>query len=217
MIIVVGGIKGGGGKTTIATNLCVMRSQTGKKVLLVDADEQRTASDWSCQRESRGIETKWTTIQLSGKSIHTELRKMSKDYDDVIVDVGGRDTTSQRSALTIADMCIIPFKPKSFDMWTLGGVKTMINEISAVNPNLMVFTLLNQADSRGSDNDDAFEMIKEVQEFISLPVSIGNRKAFANAAADGLSVVELKKIDTKAIEEIAALYGKVYYTEYVHI
>lgn len=212
MITVVGGIKGGGGKTTLATNLCVMRTQAGKKVLLVDADEQKTASDWSSQREALGIETKWTTIQLAGKAIHTEIRKMINNYDDIIIDVGGRDTTSQRSALAIAHVCLIPFKPKSFDMWTLGSVKTMINEIRAGNPELKAYTVINQADSRGSDNEDALEIIKEVSEFICLPSSIGARKAFANAAAEGLAVVELKKTDLKAIEEIKELYNHVYST-----
>lgn len=212
MITVVGGIKGGGGKTTLATNLCVMRSQAGKKVLLVDADEQKTASDWSHQRESLGIETKWVTIQLSGKSIHSQLKKMIEDYDDIIIDVGGRDTTSQRSALTIADVYLIPFRPKSFDMWTLGGVKTMINEVRSINPELKAFAVINQADSRGVDNEDAIEMIKEDEDFDCVDRSLGYRKAFANAAAEGLGVVELKKTDPKAIEEIKSLYFYVYHT-----
>ena len=50
MIVVCGGIKGGGGKTTIATNLAVMRSQAGKDVLSVDADEQDSASDFALVR-----------------------------------------------------------------------------------------------------------------------------------------------------------------------
>lgn len=212
MITVVGGIKGGGGKTTIATNLCVMRSAKDKKVLLVDADEQRTASDWASQREALGLSTPWVTIQLSGKAIHSELKKMMNDYDDVIIDVGGRDTTSQRSALVIANCCIIPFKPKSFDMWTLGGVKTMISEIRTINPNLQTFAVINQADARGTDNIDALEMLKEVEEFVCLPVAIGHRKAFANAASEGLAVVELKKTDPKALEEIKDLYLHIYNT-----
>lgn len=210
MIIVVGGIKGGGGKTTIATNLCVMRSASGKKILLVDADEQKTASDWASQREALGIPTAWTTVQLSGKSIHSELRKMAIDYDDIIIDVGGRDTTSQRSALAIADICIIPFKPKSFDMWTLGAVKTMINEIRAINDKLEVYAIVNQGDSRGSDNDDSFEMIREVSDFICIPSMIGYRKAFANAAAEGMGVTELKKSDIKAIDEISTFYNHIF-------
>ena len=216
MIIVVGGIKGGGGKTTLATNLCVMRSRTGKKVLLVDGDEQRTASDWASQREVLGIETSWTTIQLAGKSLHTEIKKMSSNYDDIIIDVGGRDTTSQRSALVIADICVIPFKPKSFDMWTLGAVKSMLAEIHAINPLLEVYTVLNQADSRGTDNYESFEMIREMSTFICIPTPIGNRRSFANAASDGKAVVELKRIDQKAVDEIKSLYRYVFGIDYIH-
>lgn len=212
MITVVGGIKGGSGKTTLATNLCVIRSEQSKKILLVDADEQKSASDWASQRHALGIETNWVTIQLAGKAIHTELRKMIGDYDDVIIDVGGRDTTSQRSALAIADICILPFKPKSFDMWTLGKVKTMITEIKAVNPDLKVYAVINQADSRGSDNKDSLDMIKEIEDFICLDCCLGNRKSFANAAAEGLGVVELKKSDPKAVEEIRTLYSQIYHT-----
>jgi chromosome partitioning protein len=75
MIIVVGGIKGGSGKTTLATNLTVMRAREGKKVLLVDAGEQRSASDWADQREGLGIKTDWLTIQLAGKGIYAQLQR----------------------------------------------------------------------------------------------------------------------------------------------
>lgn len=212
MINVVGGIKGGGGKTTLATNLCVMRSYENKRVLLVDADEQRTASDWASQREAMGIKTNWTTIQLAGRALHTEIRKLKDHYDDILIDSGGRDTTSQRSALSIADVCIIPFKPKSFDMWTLGQVKHMLNEIKAINPNLKCYAVLNQADAKGKDNSDAYEMIKEIPDFICTSVPIGHRKAFANAASDGLGVTEMKVKDLKAIDEMSHLYREIYAT-----
>ena len=129
-IIVVGGIKGGSGKTTIATNVAVVRSVEGKrKVLLVDADEQRSASDWAEHRESMGIATPWTTVSLLGAAVRTQVLKLSKDYDDVVIDTGGRDTTSQRSALTIADIFLAPFQPRSLDVWTIGEVSSLLSEI----------------------------------------------------------------------------------------
>jgi len=50
MIIVISGIKGGSSGTTVATNLAVMRSSYGKDVLLVDADDQETSTDFTILR-----------------------------------------------------------------------------------------------------------------------------------------------------------------------
>lgn len=210
MIIVVGGVKGGSGKTTIATNLTVLRSEEGKKVLLVDGDEQKSASTWADQRDCRGIETKWTTVTFSGKAIYNQVLKMKQDYDDVFIDVGGRETTSLRAAIALADVFIVPFKPRSFDIWTLGDVRSLISEMKTANRNLVSLALINQADAKGSDNDDAASILKECEELVCLPLNIGSRKAFSNAASDGLGVTEMKIPDRKAIQEIKSLYDFLY-------
>lgn len=210
MIVVVGGIKGGSGKTTIATNLAVLRSAAGRKVLLIDADEQRSVSDWVEQREALEIPTAWTTIQLAGKTVHAQVLKLAQNYDDVIVDVGGRDTTSQRSALAIADIVVIPFKPRSLDIWTLGSVKTLLSQMKAVNSKLRAFAVINQADVKGNDHLDAFEVLKECDDLECVQCPIVHRKAFSNASADGLGVSELKTQDKKALAEMQYLYDSIY-------
>ena len=210
MIVVVGGVKGGSGKTTIATNLAVIRSQEGKKVLLVDADEQKSTSIFANQRDSLGIDTKWSTIQLAGKTVHSQVSRLKPDYDDIIIDAGGRDTTSQRSALAIADLYLVPFKPRSYDIWTVGDVKTIIREMKVANQKLQSFAFINQADSKGTDNEDAFNILEECEEFKCLKLTIGNRKTFGNSSSDGLSVVEVKNPDKKAIQEIRELYEFIY-------
>ena len=210
MIVVIGGIKGGSGKTTVATNLTVLRSLEGKKVLLVDADEQKSASNWSLQREIAGYQTPWATIQLAGSAVRSQIQKMAKDYDDIIIDVGGRDTTSQRSSLTIADTYIVPFQPRSLDIWTLPDLKNLISEISSVNENLKSFALINRGDAIGTDNQGAIEILKDCPFLTCLPMVIGQRKAFANAATDGLGVIEMKTQDKKAISEMHALYNHIY-------
>ena len=117
MIVCVGGIKGGVGKSLVATNLAVLRSTMGKKVLLVDADEQGTTSDWVDQRAELGVQTSWTTIRLKANAVRTEIQKLSKNYDDIIIDCGGRDTTSLRAALTVANVFLAPFQPRSFSIF----------------------------------------------------------------------------------------------------
>lgn len=210
MIIVIGGIKGGSGKTTIATNLAVLRSMS-KKVLLVDADEQRSAWDWSQQREDNEpdlLKGHFSTVCMSGKSIHSNLSRLKADYDDIIVDTGGRDTTSQRSALCIADKLILPFKPSSIDIWTIAPIKKILDE--CVNDKLDAYAVINQADAVGNDNEEAIEILREFRNIRTGECTIGNRKAFRNAAADGLGVCELFPQDKKASRELQDLYDIIY-------
>lgn len=210
MIYTIGGIKGGSGKTTIATNLTVFLATSQKKdVLLIDADEQETATDFSAWRNERTQgNSEYTSIQLSGGAIRNEIKKLKKKYDDIIIDTGGRDTASQRAALTVSDIYLVPFVPRSFDIWTVGKVEHLIKEILPVNPELKIFAFLNRADSRGTDNLEAAEYLKESSlEFLNS--TIGSRKAFANASAKGMSVTELKPKDKKAEEELLELFKEV--------
>lgn len=210
MIIVVGGIKGGTGKTTIATNLAVFRASSGKKVLLVDADEQKSTSVWANQRDGLNIATNWTTIQLGGKALRSQLERLRSDYDDIIVDVGGRETTSLRAAISIADICLIPFKPRSLDIWTLSDVKALLNEMKPANPKLQAYAVINQADAKGSDNEETISILQECEEIKCIETTIGSRKSFANASSDGLGISELKNADKKAVQEMNDLYDFIY-------
>lgn len=210
MIVVVGGVKGGTGKTTIATNLTVLRAESGKKVLLVDADEQKSTSIWANQRDVLGIQTKWATIQLTGKAVYSQIDKMKYDYDDVIIDVGGRETSSLRASIAVADIFLIPFKPRSLDIWTLGDIKAIISEMKPANPKLKCVAVINQGDSRGKDNQETIDILKECEEIICFPQSLGTRKSFANAASDGIGVKEMTILDVKAVQEMQALYDFIY-------
>ena len=209
MIITIGGIKGGCGKSLIATNLTVMRAKYGRKVLLVDADEQGTSGDWTDHRTGLGVETPWTTVRLKSNAVRTEVRKMKGDYDDIIIDCGGRDTASLRASLTISDIFLVPFQPKSFDIWTAEKVSVLVEEATAFNEKLISYVVINCAGARGSDNDDARKILSKIDGLKMLRVTVGLRKAFSNATAKGLGIIEVKK-DKKARKEMIALHNALF-------
>jgi chromosome partitioning protein len=211
MIIVIGGIKGGSGKTTLATNLAVIRSTEGHDVLLIDADDQETSTDFTIIRNERRPDgAGYTSIKLTGAAVRTETLRLANKYEDIIIDTGGRDTTSQRAALTVADFLLVPFVPRSFDVWTLEKVSSLVSEMQAANPDLQAYTFINRADPRGQDNDDAAEVLRETESLSFIETPLGARKAFSNAAAAGLAVTEIKPQDTKATEEMMMLYRYIF-------
>ena len=209
MIYTIGGIKGGSGKTTIAVSMAVLLAQIGRNVLLVDADVQATATEFSRWRTESLGETGFTAIQLAEMQVRNEVRKLTTNYDDIIIDAGGRDTASQRAALIVSDMVIVPFAPRSFDIWTLEQVERLVQEMQMANPTLQAFAVLNKVDQNERDRQDALEYIQESGTFQVLQSQLYERKVFANAAASGLVATEAKPKNLKATTEINALVNEI--------
>ncbi|MEI6777826.1 MAG: AAA family ATPase [Chloroflexales bacterium] len=210
MILTVGNIKGGVGKTTLAVNIAIVRASAGCDVLLVDGDEQRTAQTFTELRATLRGEPGYTAVSLHGSALRTQVRQMATKYDEIVIDVGGRDTGSLRAALTVSHVVVIPVQPRSFDIWAVDYVAELIREARDINPELRALIILNAADAQGRDNDDAAAALREVVGLEVLDLSIGRRKAFPNAAAAGRAVTEYTPKDAKAIEELMALVATVY-------
>jgi chromosome partitioning protein len=99
VIVTVGNTKGGVGKTTIAINLTILRAASGDDVLLVDGDEQGSATLFSQLRAEQIGTCGYTAVELHGAAVRTQVRQLAPKYAGIIIDVGGRDTGSLRAAL----------------------------------------------------------------------------------------------------------------------
>jgi chromosome partitioning protein len=211
MIIVLAQTKGGVGKSTLAIILAIERARTGRDVLLVDADEQATATDFTALRTEQLGAPGYTAVSLSGPAVRTQVLQMQPKYQDIIIDAGGRDTAGLRAALTVAGVALVPFQPRSFDLWTFDKVAGLITEAGGYrDAPLVSLAILNFADPQGSDNAEAAAALNGNSVISYLDKPIGRRKAFPNAAAEGRGVSELKRPDPKASAEIQALVASVF-------
>jgi chromosome partitioning protein len=139
----------------------------------------------------------YTCVALNGRAVLTEVRRLAPKYQDVVIDTSGSNMASQRGALTAGDLCLVPFAPRSFDIWTLHRVVAVLEEARAVNPGLRACAFLNRADPRGGDNAAAAEILKSAPRLELIPIALGGRKNYARAATEGLSVAELRPPDPK--------------------
>src|SRR5688500_1319262 len=115
MIVLIGGEKGGVGKTTLAVNLAAMRVRAERDVLLVDADKQASANLWASIRQEEGDTPPVRCVQKRGKGLSADVRDLAARYEDVMIDAGGQDSVELRAALTIAHLAIFPIQPSLFD------------------------------------------------------------------------------------------------------
>jgi chromosome partitioning protein len=209
MILAVGNVKGGVGKTTLAVNLTISLAHATRDVLLIDGDEQGTALAFTDLRTNhREGPPGYTAVALHGANLRTQLRQLARKYSEIIIDVGGRDTGSLRAALTVADTVLIPVKPRSFDLWGVDQTADLIREAREVNERLRAVVVLNEADPQGKDNEASADSLREGEGLELAPLLIGRRKAFSNAASAGLSVLEWS--DPKATDEFGHLLTFLY-------
>lgn len=182
----------------------------GRDVLLVDGDDQETSSDFTAWREQTLGNTGYTLVNMTGANLRKQVEAMKSKYEFIIIDTGGRDTTSQRAALSVADVSMIPFVPRSFDLWTITKVVELIDEIQSIRAEpLIAYTFLSRADIRSADNRDVAEALSQIPQLTYLPYPISNRKAISNAAGQGLTAFEGSNSDLKAIKEIEDLFNYV--------
>ena len=210
MILTIANIKGGVGKTTLSVNVAIARSLGGRDVLLVDADEQGSAADFTQIRTEQTGAAGYTVMRLRGREIRTEVAKLRGKFDDVVIDVGGQENEGLRSSLLIAETVLVPVQPSTFDVWSFERIGALVSEARIVNPALVAVAILNAADSNGRDNLEALDLLREITDIRTLDTIIVRRKAFRNAAAQGRSVLDMSPRDPKAVQEMEALLREIF-------
>jgi chromosome partitioning protein len=212
MIVLFGGEKGGAGKTTLATNVAAFRTSKQPETLLIDTDRQSTSSFWCSVREENGISPRVGSIQKYERSVRTEVRELSKKYEDIIIDAGGRDSPELRGSLLVCDKAIFPLRPSQFDLWTLGRLNVLVETAKEINESLDAYIVVNMA-SPNPNVKEAEEMIELVKEFSQLNILrtiVYERIVYRRAALGGMGVTEYKPEDTKAVAEVVNLYEEIY-------
>ncbi len=204
-MILVGGEKGGSGKSCLAQNLAVYFARDKDAiVLMVDCDPQRTTSDWIQARNTDPSLPAINCIQLYGK-IRNDLLSLNQHYDYVIVDCGGQDNLALRAAMSVADHVIIPLRPKRRDLKTVPHMEDMLSTCKMVNPKMLASFVITQCPSLPNQAGRILEA-KEVCSSYGINVLNAvtfSRNVYDDSEEKGSSVLEIDPEGKAAAEMIS--------------
>ena len=190
MIILLGSQKGGCGKSTIAINLACGLAQKGCDVILVDADPQQNSANWVRDRDETTL-PKVHCIQRYG-DIKSTLKDLNERYEYVVVDVAGHDSKELRTAMLVADILIVPFRPSQLDLDTLPHLTEVIDQATSFNDNLKSYGLLTLAPTNKANKEigQANDYLSDFPILTPLATVIHDRKIYRDVLADGKGVME---------------------------
>ena len=196
MIIGVLNQKGGVGKTTLSVNIAASLARRGARVLLIDADPQGSALDWTAARDGDPM---FSVVGLPRPTVHKEIAKLAIDYDHVIIDGPPRVTDLARSAIMASDLVLMPVQPSPYDIWAADEVVRLVAEASVFKENLKSAFVVNRKIANTAIGRDVGDALATYPVPV-LAASVTQRVIFAEAAAQGLAVHELDELGPAAAE-----------------
>ena len=128
-VFVVGNLKGGTGKSTLAVNFACEIADRGSKTVLIDTDPQRTSSEWLSNCKSSTVE--YIDCELSIVSDAIEFLKLVNDlrtrFDRIVIDLPAVVGPALGSALLLADTVLVPTSSTPVDV---AATKKVLDKIS---------------------------------------------------------------------------------------
>lgn len=218
-VITVANQKGGCGKTTTCMNLAGGFAAAGYRVLVIDADPQASALEWRNSREDSALP--FPIVALASPSIHRELPRLLEEssYEVVLIDCppGGsqkgdhrfRADDITRSAILAASVVLLPIQPTPMDYRAAGSMLPLLQDVTAVKPDLRVLLLLNRKKEGNRLMRDAQAAAREFFSADGLDIrlletEIHDRIIYAEAPAAGQTVLDYDPA-SRAAEEMQDL------------
>ncbi len=190
--------KGGAGKTTLAVHLAGSAARE-RVTLIIDTDPQATASRWGEWR--RGLDPEvidcGAPSLLSGKL--TKARDLGAEL--VVIDTPPHADAMARQAAKLADLILIPCRPKAFDLAAIEATAELVR--SSRTPSFVV--MMAGPPRAPLIYQEAAEVIEGTFGLPIAPARLSERAAFHHAAGRGQTAEQFDP-DGKAAGEVGQLW-----------
>ncbi|MBC7906605.1 MAG: ParA family protein [Rhodospirillaceae bacterium] len=181
--VLVGNIKGGCGKTTIATHLATAFAAQGLKTAIGDCDRQRSSLNWLKRRAE-------TAPPILGLDWSRDLGDAPKGIQRLVIDApAAMHHKDVEELIGISDVVVVPVLPGAFDQDATAHFLKKLSEVKAVRKNKRVVAIIGNRLRPGTKASEGLAVF-----FASLGFPVVARlrdsQIYPNLAESGSSVLE---------------------------
>ena len=206
-VISLSNLKGGVGKSTLSISVASYLHNQGYNVLLLDADVQNSAMDWSNISE----ECPFSVLSVTTAKLHRDVNALKDKFDFIIIDSPPRLNAVVKAIFLSSDLVLIPISPSAADLWGLEAMTEIIEEVFLTNPNLKLRAVINRR-IKGSKLDlEITDALKDLDLEI-FHTKISSRQVYPTTFSAGQSVLSSTNKDaaieiTSLGEEVLKLFN----------
>ena len=131
MIITVATMKGGSGKSTVASCLAVHWHLRGRRPTLIDADPQRSIMRLAARERALGGVA---LLEDATEEASKTARRLAQGGGLVIIDTPGFRSKTTLDCLAAADFVLVPVKPSPFDVDRMLDTLSILTERDGRRP-----------------------------------------------------------------------------------
>ncbi|NNG13723.1 MAG: ParA family protein [Gammaproteobacteria bacterium] len=201
-------VKGGAGRSTVATNLAASLADKADTVL-IDCDvPQATSASWAALRQQQGRLGKLRVATAADhKGLVRIIKQLHMQCDYIILDGPPRMAELTRAILLVSDLCLIPLGSSLAEVWALADLLETLAQAQQRRPEVDARIVWNRYRGQTKMAKDLRVAVNEEIGLAQLNNRLAYRQAYTEVLARGLSVAEWR--DKKAKNEFKALLQEI--------
>ena len=210
MIVAIVNQHGNADRCIVARNLAVLRARSGRRVCLATTGLWHGGNLW-CEARSGARIRPWVDVRSLGtRMVADKLTAMRRQFNDIVVDAGARDTEECRGALAAAQCILVPVRGGEVDLVGQYILVKHLNAARALNPAARIL-FVRVGNAEGLETQEQASVLAHVYRVPGAALaSTMLHDLTVHDYGAGRCVCDAETCDPEIATELHALYREVY-------
>lgn len=186
-VVTFANIKGGSGKSTLCVNIAAMLTKLKFDVCVIDADPQKSTSDWI-------INTKDPLLsQVTCNEILDPEKFVELDYDFVLIDTQGSLNKELAGFLRVSSLVLVPCRSSRDDIVGQGWIQIFLEKSQHELKKVPLLAVLNGVNKRSQILSHIKQQLNEDGVLVA-KTSVSQRVCFSETNVNMVSIIGYNRV-----------------------